>query len=339
MSIDVIIGGQGGDESKGNTAAYLSLYGDYSVCLRVSAPQAGHSIYINGKKIGLAQLPTGVINPHMRVLMGAGSLISVEKVLREIRETGANPENVGIDYRATIVSPEHLAKEKEDEYLMKSIGSVGTGVSACRIDKIMRRIDLKFAKDIPELEPYLTDTKRELIHVLENSSNILLEGDHGAKLDLIHGEYPKVTTRAVNAAGFLSEAGIGPKYVREVYVILKPYTTRVGPGPLENEIFNKAHLKWGFESGGELGSVSKRKRRMGEFEWKQVSNVIKQNSATKLVFSHMDWFNSDEAKREERTAEKFLAEVNERLCSNFPYPKIALLSYGPNTEDVKPFGN
>jgi len=74
---------------------------------------------------------------------------------------------------------------------MKSVGSVGSGVGPCRRDKIMRVQGFQLARDVPELKPFLSDAVEEVYSTLEKKENILLEGDHGFKLSLIHGEYPK----------------------------------------------------------------------------------------------------------------------------------------------------
>ncbi|MBI5149023.1 adenylosuccinate synthetase [Candidatus Pacearchaeota archaeon] len=337
MPVDVIVGGQGGDEGKGKIAAYLSLHDDYDICMRVSSPQAGHSIYYKGARVGLALLPSGVLNEKSRLLIGAGGLISLEKIDREIAKTDLDSKRLGIDYMVTIVTSEHKKKEKENEYLMKEVGSVGEGISSCRIEKIMRNPELLFAKDCPLLKPYLADTKSEVHKTIELGGKILLEGDHGAKLDLIHGEYPKVTSRAVNASGFLSEAGIGPRHVQDVYVVLKPYVTRVGPGPLEKEMLDEKILEWTHSTGGETGTVSKRLRRIGEFEWENVKTVIKMNSATKIALTHMDcpdfFWNAMGFKDQL----EFIRKFEEEICDKWPYPKITLLSYGPKIEDVEKY--
>ena len=334
MTIDVIVGGQGGDEGKGKIVEWLSMNKNYSIFTRVSAPQAGHSVYYNGKRVGLALLPCGFVNPNARLLLGAGSLISINKLNRELEETEINHERLGIDYRATIVTEDYLKEEKENSHLMGSIGSVGTGVGPCRRDKIMRKEDLLFAKDVPELKNYLTDTKKEIFKALEDKKEILLEGDHGAKLDLIHGEYPFVTSRSVNASSVLGELGIGPREVRDVHVVLKPYTTRVGPGPLEEEILNLKVLEWAHDEGGETGTISKRFRRIGKFEWKKVSEVIKMNSATQISITHMDipefFWNALGFSNEK----EFLEKIKRKLCNPYPYPQVSLLSYGPTIKDI-----
>jgi adenylosuccinate synthase len=354
MPLDVIVGGQGGDEGKGKIAAYLALNKDYSICMRVPSPQAGHSIYINGKRVGLAMIPTAVVNPKMRLLIGTGGLISLDKltcgymkeyrdgierfVEGELKATGVNEEKLGIDYKATIVTKEHREQENKSKYLMGKVGSVGEGIAPCRLEKIMRKPELKFAKDIPELEKFLTDTKREIYISLEIGKNILLEGDHGAKLDLIHGEYPYVTSRATNSAGFMSEAGIGPKDVRDIYVVLKPYTTRVAPGPLESEILDERVLKWAHEEGGETGTVSKRFRRIGKFEWNNVLEVIKMNSATKIAITHLDCPDFVWKALGLKNDKEFLSKFKEKVCKIWPYPKLSLLSYGPDEKDTLELG-
>lgn len=334
MAIDVIIGGQGGDEGKGKIAEWLSINKNYSICARVSAPQAGHSVYYKEKRIGLALLPCGFVNPNATLLIGRGALISVNKLKKELEETGIDHSRLKIDYKATIVTEEHLQEERENSHLMGNIGSVGTGVGPCRRDKIMRK-NLLFAEDISELKDYLADTKKLIFDALEKEERILLEGDHGAKLDLIHGEYPYVTSRSVNVSSFLGELGAGPKDVRDIYLVLKPYTTRVGPGPLEKEISDEKVLKWAHEQGGETGTVSKRLRRIGKFEWENVKEVIKMNSATKIAITHMDipdyfW-----------DALGFVNHLHflntiENLCfETWPYPKVSLISYGPRETDVR----
>ena len=80
MAVDVIVGGQGGDEGKGKIAQYLSMKNNYDLVLRVSVPQAGHSIIYNGEKVGLATLPCGFINENSEIFIGRGSFISVSRL-------------------------------------------------------------------------------------------------------------------------------------------------------------------------------------------------------------------------------------------------------------------
>ena len=334
MGVDVIVGGQGGDEGKGKISAYLALKNNYDICMRVPAPQAGHSIHYNGKRVGLALLPCGLVNENSRLLIGAGGLVSVDKLLDEIKTINLSPKRLGVDYKTTIVTKEHIKEERLNNHLMKDIGSVGRGIGPCRRDKLMRKSDLLFAKDVEELSDYLTDTKKEIYSALGKNKKIILEVDHGAKLDLIHGEYPFVTSRSTNASSALGEAGIGPRDVKDVYLILKPYVTRVGPGPLENEIFYDRTLEWAHTLGGETGTVSGRLRRLGRFEWKNTLEVARMNSCTKIAITHMDCFKDIGKSLGYSNGLHFLGDLEDRICSKFPYPQISLLSYGPEEKDV-----
>ena len=335
MPIDIIIGGQGGDEGKGKIAAYLARQYDYDICARVPAPQAGHSIYHDGKRLGLALIPCGFQNARSRILIGAGGLIEVEKLLNEISQTSLTPERFGLDCNATVVQPMHKKEEEESQRLRDKIGSVCTGVGPCRRDKLMRTENVLFAKDIKELEAYLADTTKEMLDVLYKNGTILLEGDHGAKLDLTHsGEFPYVTSRSVNAATILGEANLGPREVRDIYLVLKPYVTRVAPGPLEKEIFDENALDWAHSTGGETGTVSKRSRRLGNFEWDNVRRVIQANSVTKIAITHMDCFDMFSHIPDFPSEKHFMSKLYGEILTKQPYPKLALLSYGPKTEDI-----
>lgn len=328
MPVDICVGGQKGDEGKGKICEYLNSIINYDIVLRVSKPQAGHSIIHNGQRIGLATIPCGFTNPNSRILIGAGAYLSIEKLLKEIEITSLPKERVGIDYRATIITKEHVEEEKANLNLMKEVGSVGTGSGPATRDKVMRAPHLKFAEDIEELHPYLTDTKEEINSCLEKNGQILIEGDQGYLLSLIHGNFPHVTSDDTTASAFLSKAGIGPKAARDIYIVFKPYTSRVGAGSLENEISDPRLLKWFHNEGCEKGTVSGRLRRIGEFEWDNALKAIRANSANKICFTHFDYFQKSEEK------EKFLLKLESSILNVHPFPKLSIISFGPNPQDV-----
>lgn len=335
MSIDWIGGAQGGDEGKGKKAAYLALEGDYSALLRLSAPQSGHTLVYNGKRMGIATLPCGFVNKKLKVLVGRGAYIYVPKLFKELEMTGlTNSPRVGIDAYATIVTEDHVREEQQNSNLMKNIGSVGTGAGIARREKLMRNPNTIFAKDVPELKPYIIDTVDFMHDLLAKDKHILLEGDQGFLLDLVHSpDYPYVTSRSVNASSFLGEAGIGPNEIRNVYLVFKPYITRVDGRPIKNEVTDPETLKWCKEIGHEVGTVSGRIRKIGGFDWETAARAIKVNGATKLCFTHMDFF-GDFTHEIPHKAQVFLYDVEERLESKYPHPKTTLLSYGPGVMDV-----
>jgi adenylosuccinate synthase len=114
---------------------------------------------------------------------------------------------------------------------------------------------------------------------------VMVEGTQGTYLSLFHGGYPYVTSSDVTASGICSDIGIGPKRVDEVLVVFKAYVTRVGGGPLENELREEEARKRGWI---EYGSVTGRQRRAAPFDIELAKKAIRLNSATQLAVTKLD---------------------------------------------------
>lgn len=334
--IDLVCGGQAGDEGKGKIAAYLSYKGNYDYCVRVGGPNAGHTVVQDGKSYTLKNIPSGFLNPKTKLVLGAGAYTKTEWLLDEVKKTGTQDRLI-IDPYAVLITDEQTQAERGASHFMQHIGSVGTGLGQAVKERIERR-DIKFAKDEPLLKEFIQDVPELLNQCLDKGGHILLEGTQGIKLSLLHGEYPFVTSRDTTASTFLGEAGLGPKSVRDVYVVFKPYVTRVGTGPLEKEIFDEKDLEIYHTKGHEIGSVSKRLRRVGIFENRSAARAIMINNCTKIAITHVDMFEgNDRVKRVEDftpQAKAFLADLQKLSDQTYPHPKIALISTGPDMEDT-----
>ncbi|MEF3280228.1 MAG: adenylosuccinate synthetase [Elusimicrobiota bacterium] len=332
--VDVIVGLQGGDEGKGKIAAYLAIKDKYDYCVKVGGPNAGHTVFYKGKIFPLKSIPAGFVNQKTKLVLSSGTYILMEWLLREIKETETE-ERIIIDPNCVVITEEQRNIERNNSHLMNSIGSVGTGLGIAIKDRIERK-KIKFAKDFKELKKYIKDIPHLLNTELSKGKKILIEGTQGFKLSLLHGEYPFTTSRDTTASTFLGEVGLGPKYVKDVYGVIKPYVSRVGPGPLEKEIKDPVKLEKYHNQGREIGSVSKRLRRIGEFEFENTKKAIMINSATKLAVTHFDLLTGPIKKLSEikaKEAKKFL-KVIEKLSETYPYPQLTIISVGPNTEDV-----
>lgn len=336
MSVDIVAGGQAGDEGKGKISAYLAYKKNYSCSVRVGGPNAGHTTTVNGKSYMLRNIPAGFVNPKTKLVLGAGCYTKTNWLLEEIKLTQSQ-DRILIDPRVVIITDEQTEREKQNTRIMNKIGSVGTGLGQAMVDRINRQ-NIRFAKDEPSLKNFICDVSEYLNKELSKGNSLLLEGTQGIKLSLLHGDYPYVTSRDTTSGTFLAEAGLGPRYVRDVYAVFKPYVTRVGPGgPLEQEITEEEKLEIYHIKGGEVGSVSKRKRRIGSFEFASAIKTIRINSANKIAITHIDLFegNSKLKNIEDLTenAKKFLNTLKP-LTQTYPYPKISLISSGPDLLDV-----
>jgi adenylosuccinate synthase len=138
----------------------------------------------------------------------------------------------------------------------------------------------------------------------------------------------------------LGEAGLGPKAVRDCWVIFKPYVSRVGPGPLAEEITDEKELTRYHNKGCEIGSVSKRLRRIGRFEDETAKRAVMINTATKIAVTHIDLFDGNDADKVKTYADfspearEFLERLKALCKSIYPYPEVKLISNGAELEDM-----
>ena len=138
----VIVGTQWGDEGKGKIIDVLSPKADYVVRFQ-GGNNAGHTVVVNDEKFILHLLPSGIINSAGKCIIGAGVVIDIEVLLKEIEELekrGRKLDNLFIDERAHIIMPYHIAIDKAKEEAMgeNKIGTTQRGIGPCYIDKIAR---------------------------------------------------------------------------------------------------------------------------------------------------------------------------------------------------------
>ena len=84
MSVVSVIGGQWGDEGKGKIVDYICR--DIDLVARYQGgANAGHTVYINNKKIVLHQIPSGIIRENCDCILGNGMVIDPIGLVEEIK--------------------------------------------------------------------------------------------------------------------------------------------------------------------------------------------------------------------------------------------------------------
>jgi adenylosuccinate synthase len=139
----------------------------------------------------------------------------------------------------------------------------------------------------PRLEPMIADTVNLLHDSLEAGQHILLEGAQATFLDLDHGTYPFVTSSNPVAGGACTGAGIGPLYIDRVIGIAKAYVTRVGAGPFPTELTD-ATGDLLVDRGGEFGTNTGRRRRVGWFDAVMMRHAVRLNSLSEVALTKLD---------------------------------------------------
>ncbi|RLF89551.1 adenylosuccinate synthetase [Thermococci archaeon] len=328
----IVVGGQWGDEGKGSIIAYLAQKDKPEVIARGGVgTNAGHSVYINGVKYAVRQLPTGFMQTKARLLVGAGVLVDPEVFFHELEHL--KPFNVekrvGIDYRCTIIEPGHRELDRTNAYLHGKIGTTGSGCGPANADRVMRKA--RQAKDLKELEPYLTDVAQEVNDALDEGKLILIEGTQGFGLSLYYGSYPYVTSKDTSASAIASDVGVGPTRVDDVFVVFKSFPTRVGAGPFPTEMSEEEADRMGLV---EYGTVTGRRRRVGWFDYEFAKYSAKVNGATVLAITMLDKYDKDafgvnDFEKLPQRAKEFIWEIEERV--GVP---VGLIKTGPEMEHI-----
>jgi len=166
---------------------------------------------------------------------------------------------------------------------------------------------------------------------LDAHESILVEGTQGTHLSLWHGTYPFVTSKDVTASAICSDVGLGPRRVDEVLVVFKAYVTRVGTGPLANELTPEDTNKKGWE---EFGTVTGRLRRAADFDFDLARRAVMLNSATQIAITKLDVVFPDCTSKTsydelDNSAKLFVQNIEDKL--GVP---VTLIGIGPGVNDI-----
>lgn len=141
--VDVILGLQWGDEGKGKIVDFFAK--DYDVVARFQGgPNAGHTLYVNDKKVVLHQIPSGVFHKGIVNLIGNGVVldpITLKKECDTVASFGIDlKKNLFIAERTHLILPTHRALDKAAELSKgnQKIGSTLKGIGPTYMDKTGR---------------------------------------------------------------------------------------------------------------------------------------------------------------------------------------------------------
>lgn len=336
MPIAVIVGGQFGGEGKGKITAQLCRKYDFDIAVRCGGPNSGHTITIDSKQLVLRQIPAGVVNPHTKLFLAAGCLINLDVLFQEVDLFDLSSDRLKVDRNAVIIG-KNYAQEEEDLY--NRIGSTCTGTGIAVAKRALREKDTKLAKDMPELESYLTDVSREIIISHLNREKVVIEGTQGFGLSVYHSPYyPYTTSRDTGASGFLSEVGISPLAVSDIIMVIRTFPIRVGgnSGPLPNEIDWETVQR---ESGypykiQEFTTVTGRLRRVARFDLELVKRAAAINMPTQVALMGIDYldYQNKEAECYDQLTQKskaFISWLESELEA-----KMSFIGTGPSDYEL-----
>lgn len=182
----VVIGAQWGDEGKGKIVDCLTAHADWVVRFQ-GGNNAGHTLVVNGKKTALHLVPSGILRPDTKCLIGAGVVVDPGVLIHEIEELRSHgvqisPERLIIDRDAHLILSYHGAIDlaREERLGKAKIGTTGRGIGPAYEDRAAR-CGVRFADltALPELKERLLvqvqDRNLYLTHVLQSPRQVAFD--------------------------------------------------------------------------------------------------------------------------------------------------------------------
>jgi adenylosuccinate synthase len=139
-----VVGAQWGDEGKGKVVDYMAQSFDYTARY-AGGHNAGHTVIFNNHKYILQLIPSGILRPDKKAVIGAGTVVDPAALVAELE----NLKKSGIEVRgrlflsdrAHVIFPYHREMDKAAESARgaAAIGTTSRGIGPAYEDKMARR--------------------------------------------------------------------------------------------------------------------------------------------------------------------------------------------------------
>lgn len=196
MSNIVIVGAQWGDEGKGKIVDMFTEYADLIVRFQ-GGNNAGHTIVVDGEKTVLHLIPSGILHPNKKCIIGNGVVVDPEVLIEEIdalkKKGRFDDERLLISEDAHIIMPYHKKIDVAMESIRgaRKIGTTGRGIGPAYEDKTART-GLRFA-DLMDEKVFRDKLKFALMEKNQILSNLFHQS--GFELHDIYDSYMQYAVR------------------------------------------------------------------------------------------------------------------------------------------------
>ena len=278
--------------------------------------------------------------------------------LENLKNNGIDISNFYLSDKAQVIFPYHIQMDELQEDIRENkIGTTKRGIGPAYCDKYERsglRVEDLYSKNFENfvrdnvkskneifktygykefdadeiikeykgyaeyLKPFVTDSVYLIHNALDKGEKVLCEGAQATLLDIDFGSYPFVTSSNPTIGGVCTGSGVGARDIKNVYGVLKAYSSRVGEGPYiteqNNEIGDTIR-----ELGHEYGTTTKRPRRCGWLDLVALKYAVMINGITGLAINHVDTIGK-------------LDKI--KLCTKYRHDGIEDMKYSTNAEYV-----
>ncbi len=176
----IVLGAQWGDEGKGKVVDIYSEFVD-TIARSTGGNNAGHTLVVRGEKFIFHLIPSGILHPGKKCVIGNGVVVDPKVLLSEIdklksRDYLKDDSQLKVSELAHIILPYHIVLDRvrEEKLGSKKIGTTARGIGPCYEDKVAR-IGVR-ACDL--VQP---DTFAEKLAANLELKNFLLKSFYGAE--------------------------------------------------------------------------------------------------------------------------------------------------------------
>jgi adenylosuccinate synthase len=201
MAHTCVVGLQWGDEAKGKIVDRISNRHDFVVRYNGGA-NAGHTVVRDGQTFKLSLLPTGVLEPGLRSVIGNGVVVYPPRFREEVEQLRAGGmlvgDNLVVSEHAHVIFPYHLEEERLSEQGPDgaAIGTTGRGIGPCYMDKVgrlcgIRVIDLLNPATLRERLKFIVARKNRILSAVAVTGQTAhtFDADEVCDQYIAHGEY------------------------------------------------------------------------------------------------------------------------------------------------------
>jgi adenylosuccinate synthase len=144
MPVTILVGAQWGDEGKGRVADWLAHEADV-VARSAGGDNAGHTVVVGERKFKLHLVPSGVVHPRVKCMMGSGMVVNPLRLVAELdmlagQGVDISPGRIHLSPRAHIITPGHMELDGAADRARgdEAIGTTGRGIGLAYTDKATR---------------------------------------------------------------------------------------------------------------------------------------------------------------------------------------------------------
>lgn len=338
MKVDIVVGGQYGDEGKGIVAYQLALNNAYTGGIRGGGANAEHRFTdIDGHHRCFRILPSTAAIKGMRSFIGPGAVFSKKQLMEDVMYNQISLGLVRVDARATMVT----SISGDALKAAASRGSTHRGIGWTRVVKTLRDPNQSVIKAQSSLHKDILLDKPLIQALNDESGYYLIEGTQGALLSIDHGRYPYTTSTNVTPTGILAECGIPTSAVRDTWAVFRTIPMRVpgASGPCDgkeltfDDVAETAGIEIPLEN--RLQTDSGDMERVFEWSWDEFGYACDLIDPSHIALTFTDWI--EDFGRDKNSWLANLQEFLHQMNNGFGR-RVNIIRYGPKLQDCALMG-